>query len=197
MDALQWVDKSYAQKHKADDPHNHMYYQNLMLYSRQGSKADERRPVMDATKVFFLRFARRGAISLVFYALSYLPGIGPFVLPAASLYSLYNAVGPVPSLVIFFIGLFLPRRVMVVLLQSYFSSRSLMRELVCAWSRHRFYRLLISLTSSNRTLPGSSLQRSRDVCGSVSARPYYLDSALGTTDLPKVPVFERVVLRNS
>ncbi|KAI4205273.1 MAG: hypothetical protein LQ350_000595 [Teloschistes chrysophthalmus] len=71
--------------------------------------------------------------------LSYLPYIGRFVLPAASFYTFNNAVGPIPATVIFGSGIFLPRRYLVVFLQSYFSSRSLMRELLEPYfSRIRF-----------------------------------------------------------
>jgi len=85
---------------------------------------------MDAALAFLIRFGRRAAISLAIYALSYLPIVGRFVLPAASFYTLNNTVGPIPAAVIFGSGIFLPRRYLIVFLQSYFSSRSLMRELV-------------------------------------------------------------------
>lgn len=131
MDSLQWVDQTYVQKHKADDPAKlrAMYYPNLRLYSAQGDTSKQRAP-MDAAFAFFLRFGKRAGISLVVYMLSYLPVVGRFVLPAASFYTLNNALGPVPASVIFGSGIFLPRKYLVVFLQSYFSSRSLMRELV-------------------------------------------------------------------
>lgn len=69
-------------------------------------------------------------MSLAIYLLSMLPLVGRFVLPAASFYTFNKAVGPVPAVAIFGSGLFLPKRLLVVFLQSYFSSRSLMRELV-------------------------------------------------------------------
>lgn len=85
---------------------------------------------MDAALAFLMRFGRRAAISLAVYMLSYLPVVGRFVLPAASFYTVMNAAGPIPATVIFGSGIFLPRRYLVVFLQSYFSSRSLVRELV-------------------------------------------------------------------
>lgn len=131
MDSLHWVDQTYVQKHKADDPAKlrAMYYPNLRLYSAQGETSKHRAPV-DAAFAFFLRYGRRAGISLVVYMLSYLPVVGRFVLPAASFYTLNNALGPIPASVIFGSGIFLPRRYLVIFLQSYFSSRSLMRELV-------------------------------------------------------------------
>ena len=131
MDSLNWVDQTYVQKHKSDDPSKlrAMYYPNLRLYSTQGDTSKHSAP-MDAAFAVSLRYGKRAGISLVVYTLSYLPVVGRFVLPAASFYTLNNALGPVPASVIFGSGIFLPRRYLVVFLQSYFSSRSLMRELV-------------------------------------------------------------------
>ncbi|KAL9603715.1 MAG: hypothetical protein Q9219_001034 [cf. Caloplaca sp. 3 TL-2023] len=96
---------------------------------------------MDAALAFLYRYGRRAAISLSIYMLSYLPVIGRLVLPAASFYTFNNAVGPLPATIIFGSGIFLPRRYLVIFLQSYFSSRSLMRELV------RIYNLELNLSS--------------------------------------------------
>jgi hypothetical protein len=52
------------------------------------------------------------------------------VLPAASFWTFNKAVGPVPAVVIFGGGVLLPRRWLVMFLQTYFASRGLMRELV-------------------------------------------------------------------
>ena len=95
------------------------------------SDASKHKSPMDAAIAFLMRFGRRAGISLAVFALSYLPVVGRFVLPAASFYTFNNAVGPIPATVIFGSGLFLPRRYLVVFLQSYFTSRRLMRELVC------------------------------------------------------------------
>ncbi|KAL8729687.1 MAG: hypothetical protein Q9181_004908 [Wetmoreana brouardii] len=140
MDSLQWVDQTYVQKHKSEDPNTlrAMYYPNLRMYSTHGDTSKHKAP-MDAAMAFLYRYARRAAISLGIYMLSYLPVVGRFVLPAASFYTFNNAVGPIPATVIFGSGIFLPRRYLVVFLQSYFSSRSLMRELLEPYfSRIRF-----------------------------------------------------------
>ena len=131
MDSLAWVDQTYIQKHKTEDPNTLrlMYYPNLRLYSTHGDTSKHKAP-MDAAFAFLFRFGRRAAISLAIYMLSYLPLVGRFVLPAASFYTFNRAVGPIPATIIFGAGVFLPRRYLVVFLQSYFSSRSLMRELV-------------------------------------------------------------------
>ena len=99
------------------------------MYQAHGDTSKHRKP-MDAAIAFLTRFGRRAGISLAIYALSYLPVVGRFVLPAASFYTFNKAVGPVPATVIFGSGIFLPRRYLIVFLQSYFSARSLMRELV-------------------------------------------------------------------
>ncbi|KAL8983552.1 MAG: hypothetical protein Q9205_002238 [Flavoplaca limonia] len=140
MDSLQWVDQTYLQKHKSEDPNTlrAMYYPNLRLYSTHGDTSKHKAPA-DAALTFLYRYSRRATMSLAVYMLSYLPYVGRFVLPAASFYTFNNAVGPIPATIIFGSGVFLPRRYLVVFLQSYFSSRSLMRELLEPYfSRIRF-----------------------------------------------------------
>ena len=146
MDSLQWVDFTYYKKHNSEDPNTLRaeYYQNLRMYSTHGNTSKHKKP-MDAALMFLARFGRRAAISLGIYMLSYLPLVGRFVLPAASFYTFKSAVGPVPASIIFGSGLFLPRRYLIVFLQSYFGSRSLMRELV----RLSFIKYSSSLHSIN------------------------------------------------
>ena len=154
MDSLQWVDQTYVQKHKSDDPQTlrSMYYPNLQLYETHGDTSKHRAP-MDAAGAFLLRYSRRAAMSLAVFALSYLPVVGRFVLPAASFYTFNKSVGPVPASFIFGLGLFLPRRYLVVFLQSYFSSRSLMRELVsCGAFRSTIMQILYRLLSTLRSI---------------------------------------------
>ena len=131
MDSLQWVDRTYYKKHKSEDPKTLRagYYNNLVMYSTHGQTHKKKTP-QDAAIMFLARYGRRAGISLAIYALSFLPLVGRFVLPAASFYTFNKAVGPVPATIIFGTGIFLPRRYLVKFLQSYFSSRSLMRELV-------------------------------------------------------------------
>ncbi|OCL15414.1 hypothetical protein AOQ84DRAFT_423122 [Glonium stellatum] len=131
MDSLHWVDQTYIQKHKSDNPQNlrSMYYPNLRMYSAHGDTNSMKGP-KDAIIAFLIRYGRRAGISLAVYVLSYLPYVGRFVLPAASFYTFNKAVGPKPAAIIFGSSIFLPRRYLVMFLQSYFSSRSLMRELL-------------------------------------------------------------------
>ena len=131
MQSLEWVDRTYVQKHKGERPDNlrDMYYPNLTQYPTSNPSAKSK-GTKEAVIRFLLRFGRKGAISLGVYLLSYLPVIGRFVLPAASFYTFNKAVGLGPASLIFGTGIFLPRRYLVVFLQTYFSSRSLMRELL-------------------------------------------------------------------
>lgn len=132
MQSLRWVDKTYIQKHNNDDPSQlrNMYYPNLSLY-----QVDSRDLAIHSHRGspllrFVARFARKGAMSLIIFVCSYIPYIGRAVLPAASFYTLNKTLGMGPSAVIFGAGVFVPRRYMVIFLQTYFASRSLMRELL-------------------------------------------------------------------
>ncbi|KAJ4247724.1 hypothetical protein NW762_012932 [Fusarium torreyae] len=131
MQSLQWVDMTYVRKHRDDKPSElrDMYYPNLKTYrASDGSTHSE--STAQAVSMFLYRFLRKGGISLAVFALSYTPVVGRFVLPAASFYTFNNAVGLGPASIIFGTGIFLPRKYLVIFLQSYFSSRSLMRELL-------------------------------------------------------------------
>lgn len=130
MRSLQWVDLTYVKKHEAETPENlrDLFYPNLKMYSSAHESEVHGRP--NPIFAFVMRFVRKGAISLVVFALSYVPIVGRFVLPAATFYTFNKAVGIGPASIIFGTGLFLPRRYLVIFLQTYFSSRSLMRELL-------------------------------------------------------------------
>lgn len=131
MDSLEWVDRTYVKKHASEDPTTlrAMYYPNLRLYSTSGATSKQRSP-MDAATMFLVRYARRAGLSLGIYVLSFLPVVGRLVLPAASFYTFNQAVGTPAAVVIFGSGVFVKKRYLVMFLQAYFSSRSLMRELV-------------------------------------------------------------------
>ena len=131
MDSLHWVDQTYYRKHNSEDPARlrATYYTELRMYEAHGDTSKKKKPI-DAALAFLKRFGKRAGISLAIYALSYLPLVGKFVLPAASFYTFNNAVGPIPAIIVFGSGIFLPKRYLVKFLTSYFSSRSLMRELV-------------------------------------------------------------------
>jgi|TARA_R110002003_G_scaffold104_35_gene8503 hypothetical protein len=139
MDSLSWVDKTYVQKHKTDDPHNlrAMYHQNLEQYPHHATKVDKsKKPLKQAVMIYATKQGRKAAISLAVLGLSYVPYVGRFVLPAASFYTFRGAVGTQPAAAIFAGSLLFPRRYLVSFLQAYFSSRTLMRELVRSILHH-------------------------------------------------------------
>lgn len=145
MQSIQWVDITYVKKHESEDPSSlrALYYPNLKLYRRgkgaMNTGAARSSKSWDPLIRFLTRFARKSLISLAIFALSYTPLVGRFVLPAVSFYTFNKAVGTGPALVIFGSGIFLPRRYLIIFLQTYFSSRSLMRELLEPYfSRIRF-----------------------------------------------------------
>lgn len=178
MDSLRWVDQTYIQKHKSDDPHTlrALYYPNLQMYPTAAPKGEGKKPLKQTLTVFAIKYGRKAGISLAVLALSYVPYIGRFVLPAASFYTFQNAVGPQPALAIFAVSLTMPRRYLVTFLQSYFSSRTLMRELVSCCAIYRIVRSNLGYSWS-RTLRASGIPRSRRRYGSKTVPVSY--SALG------------------
>ncbi|KAL2014806.1 hypothetical protein VTN00DRAFT_2331 [Thermoascus crustaceus] len=131
MESVKWVDETYVQKHQSDDQKDlrAMYYPNLVMYSTKGSSGTSKK-LPQAIMAFFKRYSRKVATWIGVYLLSFVPVIGRFVMPAVSFYAFKKAVGPVPAAVIFGTGILLPKWILVAFLQSYFSSRSLMRELL-------------------------------------------------------------------
>jgi hypothetical protein len=131
MDSLKWVDRTYVTKHKDDDPSQlrPMYYPHLVKY-RPTHGSTQTTSAVEAATHFVIRSAKKASISLAVFALSYLPVVGWLVLPAASFYTFHRAVGLGPAGVIFGTGVLLPRRYLVMFLQSYFASRSLVRDLM-------------------------------------------------------------------
>lgn len=145
MESLKWVDSTYVDKHKTDDPRTlrAMYYPHLAMYSTKGS-AGVSKPIPEAIMQFLRRYGRKVGMLLGVYILSLVPGLGRFVMPLASVYSLQNFVGTTPAAVIFGTGLLLPKHYLVRFLHTYFASRSLMRELV---SHYFHIRIAAPLTS--------------------------------------------------
>ncbi|KAI1608719.1 hypothetical protein EDD36DRAFT_91157 [Exophiala viscosa] len=133
MESIRFVDQTYVQKHKSDDPSKlrAMYYPTLKMYSTHGEREKkEKRSLLDGIILTAVKYGRRAGISLAIYGLTFLPYVGQFVLPAASFYTFNRSVGPVPAGIIFACGLVVPKHYMVSFLQTYFSSRSLMSRLL-------------------------------------------------------------------
>ncbi|KAJ3499776.1 hypothetical protein NLG97_g72 [Lecanicillium saksenae] len=132
MQSLHWVDLTYTQKHKHDDQGQlrGLYYPNFSQYGGPSAAKTKKAGTWAAAYAFLNRYGRKALLSLAIFALSHVPLVGKLVLPAASFYTFKKAVGTGPAIVIFGTGIFLPRRYLVIFLQTYFSSRSLMRELL-------------------------------------------------------------------
>jgi hypothetical protein len=158
MESLDWVDRTYIAKHKSEDPHSlrAMYYPNLRMYSGHSKSTEPgaKKTPVDAIVAMLYRFGKRAGISMAVYLLSFLPLIGRFVLPAASFYTFDKAVGFQPAAAIFATSIFLPKRYLIVFLQTYFASRTLTRELVCDKPKQKLTDLFSwSLTSAALNTP--------------------------------------------
>ncbi|KAJ5153096.1 uncharacterized protein N7482_009574 [Penicillium canariense] len=131
MQSIEWVDTTYIQKHKSEDPGSlrAMYFPSLVMFPTKGGPRSSR-PKSEAIMMFLNRYAKRMGILFGVYLLSLIPVLGRFVMPAASFYTFRNHVGTAPAAVIFGAGLVLPKAFIVKFLHTYFASRSLMRELL-------------------------------------------------------------------
>lgn len=174
MESIKWVDTTYVQKHKSEDPSTlrAMYYPNLAKYSTKNS-AGVSKPVPQAVMLFIQRYGRKVGMFFGVYLLSLLPVVGRFVMPAVSFYTFRQNVGTTPAAVIFGTGLVLPKRVLVTFLHTYFASRSLMRELVSTSMPTSSPR---NSRSDNHSLSRISaafhLPRNRNVDGSSTDKVY-------------------------
>ncbi|KAJ5469649.1 hypothetical protein N7539_009267 [Penicillium diatomitis] len=131
MQSVEWVDSTYIQKHKSENPATlrAMYYPSLVMYPTKDGPLSSR-PKSEAVMMFARRYAKRMGTLLGVYLLSLTPVVGRFVMPAASFYTFRSHVGTAPAAVIFGAGLVLPKAMIVKFLHTYFASRSLMRELL-------------------------------------------------------------------
>lgn len=154
MLSLDWVDKTYLAKHlpsTTTDPNvsipvemqSRLYYPTLAPYkphkdyippsADDPKKAFKKRTLKKNSplKKFLYKSLRKAGLSVIVYLLTFLPIVGPLVLPASSAYSLHQVAGPLPAGVFAFAAMFiLPKNWTVKLLQTYFASRTLMRELL-------------------------------------------------------------------
>lgn len=181
MESLRWVDITYTQKHKDDDPTTlrPMYYDNLRMYSK-GGMSHGKKSSLAPLKAFAIRYGKRTGMALAVYILSHLPLVGRFVLPCASFYTFNKAVGLGPAAVVFGTGLVLPKKYLIVFLQSYFASRSLMRELVSHECPTTNDYILTTLPSLSRISAESNSLLTRNDGGSSTEMEYYLDLQSGS-----------------
>jgi len=174
MEALDWVDKTYAAKHESDDPQDlrGSYFPNLSQYTSDLppiTKSRKKSP-FDGISVLFIRYGKRGMMALTIYLLSYVPYVGHFILPVLSFYTLDRAIGIKPAVAIFASGLVLPKRYLIWFLQTFFSSRSMMNELVSDTLHLRYVSAANRRFSSNHTSVGFTLISNRNGRGFKSAK---------------------------
>ena len=189
MDSLAWVDKTYYAKHQNEDQSKlrETYYPNLRQYPTSDGSSNSKSAAEGLT-LYLTRLARKAGISLAVLALSYVPYVGRLVLPAASFYTFKNVAGLGPAGIVFGAGVFLPRKYLVIFLQSYFASRSLMRELVSVHGGH--IRNPTNCYSSNHISHASSLRKSRKDTGFTIEKDFCLALVLASTSSYAFPCLE-------
>lgn len=187
MESIRWVDKTNTDKHKNDvkaqvaswyPPLRQLTNARLDASSPESTKHPN--AVISRLHTFFRRMAKRTGFSVAFYVASQLPYIGPFVYPVASFATFNKAVGPAPAAGIFLLGLVLPKRILIVFFQSFFSSRSLMRVLVSLSQPVLHCNFLGTLTEVNTR---SSLFLSRSA---ITAPAIFRSDSIHTK--PKIPM---------
>lgn len=132
MQSLKWVDHTNRKKHEhtAHDKFRVDFYQNLKEYPRFSAGYGSPNQSTNTLHRIIFKYCRKGLVSLLVMSLSYLPGIGQLILPALSFYTFKNAVGFTFAGVIFGSSIVLPRRYLIIFLQTYFATRTLTRELL-------------------------------------------------------------------
>lgn len=82
MTSLEWVDHTYLEKHRSDDPSKlrALYSPNLQQYKPNapipGAALKEKKPAYEVIYAYAKRYLTRAAISLAIYFLSFMPYIG-------------------------------------------------------------------------------------------------------------------------
>lgn len=121
MTSMTWVDEVHKKKHISKSVNE----------ATESFSARLRRYQPTYSNDFYARTGKRLLIGSLIYACSCLPNIGGFVLPSVAFWTLKGTVGSIPALFVFSVaGLLLPKHVFVVILQTYFSTRSLTRQLL-------------------------------------------------------------------
>lgn len=179
MQSIEWVDTTYIQKHKSENPETlrAMYYPSLVMFPTKGGPRSSR-PKSEAIMMFLNRYAKRMGMLLGLYLLSLTPVIGRFVMPAASFYTFRSHVGTAPAAVIFGAGLVLPKAYIVKFLHTYFASRSLMRELVSLLVFLQFDTNNLTAGSLSRTSAASNSRPIKSAVGSVIGKVFFSDLPL-------------------
>ncbi|KAK9429542.1 hypothetical protein V1505DRAFT_330192 [Lipomyces doorenjongii] len=100
------------------------------IHSAAASAEKEYVPMPNNAAKFVSRYFRRSILSIAIYFLSLIPYVGKIVLQAVSFYSFRKTVGVAPAVVVFSLGVLVPKIWLTIFLASYWGSRSLARELL-------------------------------------------------------------------
>lgn len=142
--SLKFVDYTNSKKH----PGNDRLFGRLTEYKPISSPFKNRRPVVMG---ILKKFSRRAYFSAGSYACSFIPLVGPYVLPFAAFRSFKNVAGGPAAGLIFGVGVFCPRRWLILFLSTYWGSRAMMNNLLQPYfSRLPFSKNSKSLWLENR-----------------------------------------------
>jgi hypothetical protein len=140
LESIRFVDKVYKKKHPNS---NREYYSAIMQYQRRHVEARQQRQLWHGLRSestgelnqFLKSYAKRVGFTLLVYVLSSVPVVGRFVLPLVSFRSFNRVVGTNAAVVVFGVGMLLPRRAMLVFLSAFWGGRSLVHELLQPYFR--------------------------------------------------------------
>ncbi|RDA91627.1 hypothetical protein CP533_0297 [Ophiocordyceps camponoti-saundersi (nom. inval.)] len=132
MQSLRWVDITYVRKHQGErlEESRSSYYTNLEQYPRVATGNDTPHRKGHTIYNSIYRHCHKALVSIIVYFLSFLPVVGPIILPLVSFYTFHKAVGLGLAGLIFGSSLVTPKRYIIVFLQTYFSTRTFTRELL-------------------------------------------------------------------
>lgn len=140
--SLEWVDRTYKDKHRNDPPETlrPMYYENLRKYPTTGphrynakgeTKAKKAgQSFLDVMEAKVKRYGKRIGIAMAVYIVSLEPHVGKYAVAGVTAYNMYKNIGPYPAALMMIAGSILPRAWTMGFFQGLLQSRTLMRELL-------------------------------------------------------------------
>lgn len=138
LTSIQYFDNVYKQEHPKSSK---QYYPTLQNYHGIDVQSRITEPSLlaqikgiyrndRAFGKFLYRYARRSGFTLLVYALSGLPSVGPAVIPIVAFYSFNQVAGTPVALALFITGCTVKAQYMMVFLSTFWGGRSLVRELL-------------------------------------------------------------------
>ncbi|CAG8794957.1 18645_t:CDS:2, partial [Racocetra persica] len=125
MESLRHIDHTYIKKHKNDQDLRPAYTPALERYEYNINYWNE-------MKQYLFHTLNQIKVTMILYLISLIPFIGVLVYPIASAYALVNSLGYKPAIVVGILMYITPgtKPIAMVFLESVYSSRTLMRELL-------------------------------------------------------------------